>query len=174
VSHDLLSVAQHTYIPGRLWEERAPLVQKVDTQRSRSVVWCVFVVFLKLWDLNPKKGLKLWIYVSYIHWVPRGTGTPTDRDEVNRREFWVCDGWVCDLETIGVPSIFKTIRNAVVLSRTLPTLDLTHYDRPCTGYLCLYAAKTGEAIVVYYNFDKKNKKSSFYQSFVSVIPQHFT
>ena len=23
-----------------------------------------------------------------------------DRDEVNRREFWVCDGWVCDLEVI--------------------------------------------------------------------------
>ncbi len=38
VSHDLLSVAQHTYIPGRLWEERVPLVQKVDTQRSCSVV----------------------------------------------------------------------------------------------------------------------------------------
>ena len=29
---------------------------------------------------------------SRIHWVPRGTGTPTDRDEVNKREFWVCDG----------------------------------------------------------------------------------
>ena len=25
------------------------------------------------------------IYVSHIHWVTRGTGTPEGRDEVNRR-----------------------------------------------------------------------------------------
>jgi hypothetical protein len=34
------------------------------------------------------------IYTSHIHWVVWGTGTPKDRDEVNRKEFWVCDGWV--------------------------------------------------------------------------------
>ena len=26
------------------------------------------------------------IYTSHIHWVARGTGTPKNRDEVNRRE----------------------------------------------------------------------------------------
>ena len=26
-----------------------------------------------------------------IHWVGRGTGTPKDRDEVNRREVYECD-----------------------------------------------------------------------------------
>ena len=51
-----------------------------------------------------------------------------DKDEVNRREFQVsvslCDGWVCDLEAIGVPSIFQLIRGASVLTRMFPTLDL--------------------------------------------------
>jgi hypothetical protein len=27
-----------------------------------------------------------------IHWVSRGTGTPKDRDEVNRRDVYECDG----------------------------------------------------------------------------------
>jgi hypothetical protein len=27
-----------------------------------------------------------------IHWVTRGTGTPKDRDEVNKREVCECDG----------------------------------------------------------------------------------
>jgi hypothetical protein len=31
-------------------------------------------------------------YASRIHWVARGTGTPTDRDEVNRRDVCECDG----------------------------------------------------------------------------------
>jgi hypothetical protein len=30
--------------------------------------------------------------MSLIHWVPRGTGTPKDRDEVNKREVCECDG----------------------------------------------------------------------------------
>jgi hypothetical protein len=30
--------------------------------------------------------------MSRIHWVPRGTGTTTDRDEVNKREVFECDG----------------------------------------------------------------------------------
>ena len=29
--------------------------------------------------------LKLGSYVSHIHWVGRGTGTPEDGDEVNNR-----------------------------------------------------------------------------------------
>ncbi len=32
------------------------------------------------------------MYASRIHWVDRGTGTPKDRDEVNRREVCECDG----------------------------------------------------------------------------------
>jgi hypothetical protein len=36
------------------------------------------------------------MYMSHIHWVPRGTGTPKgtpkDKDEVNRREVCECDG----------------------------------------------------------------------------------
>jgi hypothetical protein len=33
--------------------------------------------------------------MSRIHWVPRGTGTPKDKDEVNKRESSECDGCVC-------------------------------------------------------------------------------
>ncbi len=35
-----------------------------------------------------------------------GTGKPKDRDEVNKREVGECDGWGCDVDTTGVPSIF--------------------------------------------------------------------
>jgi hypothetical protein len=31
-------------------------------------------------------------YMSPIHWVVRGTGTPKDKDEVNRRDVFECDG----------------------------------------------------------------------------------
>ena len=30
--------------------------------------------------------------MSHKHWVARGTGTPQDRDEVNKREVSECDG----------------------------------------------------------------------------------
>ncbi len=30
--------------------------------------------------------------MSRIHWVARGTGTPKDRDEVDKREVSECDG----------------------------------------------------------------------------------
>jgi hypothetical protein len=43
---------------------------------------------------------------THIHRVVRGTGTPKGRDDDNRREVWECDWWVCDLEAIGVSSIF--------------------------------------------------------------------
>ena len=36
--------------------------------------------------------LKLMNYTPLIHWVGRGTGTPKDRDEVNKREVCECDG----------------------------------------------------------------------------------
>ncbi len=50
------------------------------------------------------------IYTSRMHWVVWGTGTPKDRDEVNRRDVCECDGWVCVLEVIDVPSILSVIR----------------------------------------------------------------
>ncbi len=50
--------------------------------------------------------------MSLRHWVVRGTGTPKDKDEVNRREVCECDGRVCDLEVMGVPSILSIIRKA--------------------------------------------------------------
>ena len=53
-----------------------------------------------------------------------GTGTPKDRDEVNKREVCECDGWVCDLDDTGTSSIFKIIRNTTVLVRMLPSFDL--------------------------------------------------
>jgi hypothetical protein len=49
------------------------------------------------------------LFVS--HWVEWGTGTPEDKDEVNRREVCESNGSVCDRDTIGVPSIFKVIRS---------------------------------------------------------------
>ena len=36
--------------------------------------------------------LKLGSYTTHIHWVDRGTGTPKDRDDVNRRDVCECDG----------------------------------------------------------------------------------
>ncbi len=30
--------------------------------------------------------------MTHIHWVARGTGTPKDRDEVNKQEVCECDG----------------------------------------------------------------------------------
>ncbi len=52
-----------------------------------------------------------------------GTGTPKDRDEVNRREVCECEG-VCDLESIGSPSILRVIHNVAVLTRMMTTFDV--------------------------------------------------
>ena len=38
--------------------------------------------------------------MSRIHWVERGTGTPKDRDEVNKQEVCECD----DCEQLSVCS----------------------------------------------------------------------
>ena len=43
----------------------------------------------------------------------------------NRWEFWVCDGWVCDPEAIGCPSIFKLIHSAAAFLRMWPTVLLS-------------------------------------------------
>jgi hypothetical protein len=36
--------------------------------------------------------LKLGSYAPRIHWGGRGTGTPKDKDEVNKREVCECEG----------------------------------------------------------------------------------
>ena len=59
-----------------------------------------------------------------MNWVTRGTGTPKNRDKVKRREVYECDGLVCDLDSTGVPSIFKRIRSTEVLTRIFPIFDL--------------------------------------------------
>jgi hypothetical protein len=56
--------------------------------------------------------LKLRNLHDRIHWVPRGTGTPKDKDEVNRREVCEYDGWVCDLDVMDDPSKLSVIRKA--------------------------------------------------------------
>jgi hypothetical protein len=33
-----------------------------------------------------------------------------DKDEINKREVCECDGWVCDLDMMGVPSKLSVIR----------------------------------------------------------------
>ena len=83
------------------------------------------------------------IYMSHIHCVPRGTGTPEDRDEVNRREVCECDGWVCDLDVMGAPSKLSVIRKVASCARPRPTLFLTcwakaarrkwNWSRSCSG-----------------------------------------
>ncbi len=55
------------------------------------------------------------MYRSHIHWVARGTGTPKDKDEVNRRDVCESDEWVCVLEVIGTPSKLNVIRKAAPL-----------------------------------------------------------
>ena len=46
------------------------------------------------------------------------------RSEGKRREVWECEGWVYDLEAIGVSSMFRLILSATSLVRRCPTFDL--------------------------------------------------
>ncbi len=62
------------------------------------------------------------IYTSHIHWVARGTGTPKDRDEINRLDVSECDGGVCVLEVIDTPSILSVLRKVVVFQQVLNVL----------------------------------------------------
>ena len=66
------------------------------------------------------------IYMPRIHSVGRGTGTPKDRDEVNRRDVCEWDGWVCVLDVIGVPSMLRLTRKAAALARMPPTFALSN------------------------------------------------
>ncbi len=38
------------------------------------------------------KTEEIYTVTTHTHWVPRETGTPQDRDEVNRRDVCECDG----------------------------------------------------------------------------------
>ena len=50
-----------------------------------------------------------------------------DRDEVNRREVWECEGWVCHLEDIGVSSICRLIRSVFVMIKPASPFRLTKH-----------------------------------------------
>ena len=63
--------------------------------------------------------------MSHVHWFERGTGTPKDKDEFNKREYCECDGWVCDLDMTGEPSIFKMKRRDEDLVKLLTVFALT-------------------------------------------------
>ncbi len=71
----------------------------IMNRESESLRW------QKLWDCWLQWVSVRWktkthrrgIYMSLIHWVARGTGTPKNRDEVNKREVCECDGWVFDV-----------------------------------------------------------------------------
>ncbi len=56
-----------------------------------------------------------------------------DRDEVNRRDFFECDGWVCDLDVTGVSLISNIIRSEVTLPRRFPHLDFNWGRTPRGG-----------------------------------------
>ena len=80
-------------------------------------------------DLNQKWG----IYTPLRHWVGRGTGTPKDKDEVNRQEVCECEGWVWDLDAIGAPSRLRLIRKTAALERIFSTLDLSIEEKESGG-----------------------------------------
>ncbi len=60
-----------------------------------------------------------------MHSVVRGTGTPKDKDEVNKRDACEWDGWVCERDVIGVSSIFKLTHRAAALPKILPIFTLS-------------------------------------------------
>ncbi len=103
----------------------------VTTTWIRSRLWKCLSLSISVWLSHT---------ISWSYWqtspfgsenttpVPRGSGTPKDQDEVNRREVCECDGWVCDRDDIGAPSIFKVIRSTATLARMLSTCTLRCED----------------------------------------------
>ncbi len=49
-------------------------------------------IIIKSLDTQVQKIHNQRIYIPHIHWVTRGTGTPKDKDEVDKREDCECDG----------------------------------------------------------------------------------
>jgi hypothetical protein len=109
---------QILHIPGR--GQSVPTVTELifvykARARDKTYIW------VSVWWKTKNEN---WgIYTPHIHWVVRGTGTPKDRDEVNRREVCECDGWVCDLGMTGAPTKLSVIRKVATLARMLPTCD---------------------------------------------------
>jgi hypothetical protein len=62
--------------------------QKKEAAKTTSFVFVVVLGALVLGCAMGASG----IYAPPIHWVGLGTGTPKDRDEVNKREVCECDG----------------------------------------------------------------------------------
>jgi hypothetical protein len=66
---------------------------------------------------------------------------PTTETRLIDEMFSECDGWVCVLEVIGVPSILSVIRKTSVLTRVLPTFafrvdenrERRKWNSPMTG-----------------------------------------
>ncbi len=67
----------------------------IDQSRAKEKTYICVLVWWKTESQN--RGS----YKPHIHWVTRGTGTPKDRDEVNKRNGCECDGRVCDLDGPG-------------------------------------------------------------------------
>jgi hypothetical protein len=78
--------------------------------------------------LNIKKQNHLFFFFSYLKrysntYTFLQTGTPKDKEEVNRREVSECHGWVCDLDVMDTPSKLSVLRKTAVLLRMFPTLS---------------------------------------------------
>jgi len=58
--------------------------------------------------------------MTHRHWVGRGTGTPKDKDVVNRQEVCEWEGWVWDLDAVGAPSMLRLIRKGADLTSRVP------------------------------------------------------
>ncbi len=100
-----------TDAPFVYYESRKRELKKRPMSRAKEKTY----IWVSLWWKTKNKNWEIW--TPRIHWVGRGTGTPKDKDEVNRRDVCECDGWVCVFEVIDIPSTFKRIRKVAVLGR---------------------------------------------------------
>ncbi len=132
-----------------VWDWSFSVVTDQDCQERvvvSHILWLIHSFVYYEWITRELKWRPIWvtvwwktknsswgIYTSHTHWIPRGTGTPKDREQVNRREVCECDGWVCDFEVICVPSHFRFTRKDVVLSRVQTTLLWVVRRTPCGG-----------------------------------------
>jgi hypothetical protein len=62
--------------------------------------------------------------MSHIHWVPRQNKleTPKEKDEVNKREVYECDGRARDPDGMVDPPTLKPTLKAEALVRAPPTI----------------------------------------------------
>ncbi len=87
-SHTGFSIKQ-LFILCLLW------IKKVRT-KDKTYIW------VSVWW---KTKNQIWeIYTPYIHCVDRETGTPKDKEEINKRDVCECDGLLCVFEVIDTPA----------------------------------------------------------------------